>query len=104
MKIIPLSKIDAQRFSITLQDKAYSFRLLDRGMAGVFLDVFQEQDALITGILCLDRVRLIRSAYRLFPGDLMFVDQQGTLSPDFTRFGDRFLLYYLTPDELDVGA
>lgn len=101
MRLIPLEKIDAQLFNLTLQDTNYTFRLLDRGVAGVFLDVYQDGKPLISGILCLDRIRLIRSAYLEFPGDLIFADQEGFDPPNCFGFDDRFLLYYLEPKSDD---
>lgn len=95
MQLIQISAVEAQQFILTLDGKDYRFRLLDRGSAGVFLDVYYGAVPLLTGILCLDRVRLIRSAYLEFPGDLMFVDQQGFNPPSYESFGDRYLLYYL---------
>lgn len=103
MKIITLHQKDDQYFSMILEKKAYRFRLLDRGIAGVFLDVYVSNKLLITGILCLDRVRIIRLAYKRFPGDLMFVDQLAFDNPQFSYFNERFKLYYLTSDELDMG-
>lgn len=95
MQLIPISAIEAQQFSLMLGGTDYRFRLMDKETCGVFLDVYYGGLSLLTGILCLDRVRLIRSAYLQFPGDLMFVDQQGFQAPSFNGFGSRFLLYYL---------
>lgn len=95
MQIIPISAIEAQQFSLTLEDMDYRFRLIDKGKVGIFLDVYYGATPLLMGILCLDRVRLIRSNYLEFPGDLMFVDQQGFDPPSYDGFGSRFLLYYL---------
>lgn len=95
MQLIQISPIEAQQFILTLEGMDYRFRLLDRGNVGVFLDVYYGAVSLLTGILCLDRVRLIRSAYLEFPGDLMFVDQQGFNHPSYKDFGNRYLFYYL---------
>lgn len=103
MQIIPISPIEAQQFSITLQGADYRFRLMDKGVTGVFLDVYYGGSAILTGLLCLDRVRIIRSAYVEFPGDLMFADQRGFTMPSYTGFGDRYLLYYLEPS-IDDGV
>lgn len=101
MKLISLNAIDAQEFSSNLGGNVYNFRLLDKGEVGVFLDIYDGVDPVLTGILCLDRVRLVRSAYLNFPGDLMFVDQEGFNHPVYTGFGTRYLLYYLTEGDDD---
>ncbi|CAI3955078.1 unnamed protein product [Commensalibacter communis] len=101
MKIISLNAIDAQEFSSNFDGTMYSFRLMDKGNAGVFMDIYDGVDPVLTGILCLDRVRLVRSAYVNFPGDLMFVDQEGFTHPTYTGFGSRYLLYYLAEGDDD---
>ncbi|CAI3953156.1 unnamed protein product [Commensalibacter communis] len=101
MKIISLNAIEAQEFSSSFGGVMYSFRLMDKGNAGVFMDVYDGVDPVLTGILCLDRVRLIRSAYLNFPGDIMFVDQEGFTHPVYTGFGTRYLLYALDEDDDD---
>lgn len=98
MNIININETDAQTFSITINDANYNFRLLDRGDKGVFLDVYKSGTLLLGSLLCLDRVRIIRSAYKIFPGDLMFADQNGFSPPTFSGFNTRFLLYYLEPE------
>lgn len=103
MQIISLAKVDNQFFTIPFQNEDYQFRLKDTLTTGVFLDVYRFNVPLIMGILCIDRVHLIRSKYKEFPGDLMFIDDHGFDNPQFTYFGDRFQLAYLTPDELTIG-
>jgi hypothetical protein len=54
----------------------------------------------VTTVLCHDRVRLVRSAYLGFVGDLAFVDTQGHADPQYQDLGSRFVLAYLEPLEL----
>ncbi|MNT60795.1 hypothetical protein D3C72_1984020 [compost metagenome] len=54
----------------------------------------------MTTVLCHDRVRLVRSAYLGFFGDLTFVDIQGHADPQHEDLGSRFVLAYLEPLEL----
>lgn len=103
MKVISIKQKDDQYFNCTFGDSGYRMRLLDRGTAGVFLDVYREDELLLAGLPCLDRVRIIRSAYKRFPGDLMFVDQVGFDNPQFSYFNTRFQLNYLNEDEDDWG-
>lgn len=99
MNIINIVAVDSQYFSSQLGGDYYQFRLQDKGTAGVFLDVYRYETPLIMGVLCLDRVHIIRSAYKRFPGELMFFDQDGFSPPQFTYFGTRFFLAHLTEDE-----
>ncbi|CAI3941514.1 unnamed protein product [Commensalibacter communis] len=99
MELIDIDAVDNQTFSLNLEGASYHFRLKDLGKAGVYLDVNRNGQPLIMGVLCLDRVRIIRSAYKDFPGDLLFVDQNGFTNPTYLGFGTRFLLYHVSKDE-----
>ncbi|KAK0360157.1 hypothetical protein LTR94_028399, partial [Friedmanniomyces endolithicus] len=61
---------------------------------GLFVDIYVNDKPIITGVLCRDRVWIVREAYRGFPGDLTFIDTQGTSDPDYTGLGSRFLLVW----------
>ena len=65
---------------------------------GVYLDLTVDGVSVATGILCRDRVRIIR--YGGLSGDLMFADTQGSEDPQHTGLGNRWLLLYLQPNEV----
>ena len=51
---------------------------------------------IVAGMICLDRVRIVRHEYLGFIGNLVFIDTQGTSDPEYTGFGSRYLLIYET--------
>ncbi|MEN4918189.1 hypothetical protein ABE485_05920 [Achromobacter spanius] len=67
---------------------------------GIYLDLEVDNSPIVTTVLCHDRVRLVRSAYLGFFGDLTFVDTQGHADPQYENLGSRFVLAYLEALEL----
>lgn len=67
---------------------------------GMFIDVLVDEEPIIQGVLCLDRVRIVRDAYLGFIGDFMFVDLEGTSDPVYTGLGTRYVLAYLEAAEV----
>lgn len=61
---------------------------------GLFLDLFVNDRAVALGVICRDRVWLIRDPYLGFVGDLAFVDLQGASDPDYTGLANRFQLVW----------
>lgn len=103
MQIIPISQIGAQTLNVMLNNQVFQLRIMDKGSAGIFMDVKNGTKNIALGVLCLDRRRLINYPYRGFPGDLMFADQKGFTNPSFKGFNDRYVLYWLEPGEESIG-
>lgn len=103
MKIISLNKVGSQSLGFSNDDQSYRIEIIDRGWTGVNFSIFQQGIPILLNILCLDRTKIIQQSYPLIDGDFMFVDQVGTDNPSYFGFGDRFLLYYLNQDELNIG-
>lgn len=99
MKVIPLSAIASQSFAVVLASQNCTIRVYQKS-TGVFLDLSVSGTPLITGVICLDMVRLIQQAYHGFTGDLMFMDTQGSEEPKFAGLGSRWVLMYLEATDL----
>ncbi len=69
---------------------------------GLFMDVLVDDVAIVSSRICINQVPVVRNAYLGFVGDLAFTDTQGNEDPQYSGFGTRFLLLYLTP--ADLGA
>lgn len=94
MLVVPLSAVPAQTVRVTLGGQ--DCRLTVRQKApGMFLDLRVSDVLLLAGVLCLDRVRLVRSTYLGFSGDLAFEDTQGRDDPTYATLGTRHRLMYL---------
>lgn len=94
MQNIPISAMPSQSLQTTLGGQNCKINIYTLS-TGLFLDLFVNNSPILTGIICRDRLKLIRLAYLGFIGDLSFVDTQGTDDPVYTGLGSRFLLMYL---------
>ncbi|KPA87283.1 hypothetical protein PF66_06193 [Pseudomonas asplenii] len=99
MKIIPISATPSQVFSIVLGTQNCTIKVYQKS-TGTFLDLALAGTPLLTGVLCQDRVRLVRQAYLGFSGDLAFMDTQGFDVPQYQGLGSRWQLMYLEPSDL----
>ncbi len=99
MNIVPTKAIPSQVFTVTLGGQSCAIALYQKA-PGMFLDLTAGGAPVVQGVLCHDRVRLVRQAYLGFIGDLAIIDTQGVLDPVYTGLGARFQLAYLTPADL----
>ncbi|WP_311271088.1 phage baseplate plug protein [Sphingobium sp. WCS2017Hpa-17] len=90
---IPLAALASQIVAISLANQAARVQVYQK-RTGLYLDLYLNDEPVVTGVLCRDRVWLIRDAYRGFSGDLCFVDTQGLSDPDYTGLGSRFVLVW----------
>ena len=98
MLIIPLKSVANQTTTTILGGQVV--RIAIRQMTtGVYLTAWLDNVVIQSGILCLDRVRMMDSNYDGFVGGFMFIDSQGNANPDYTGIGSRWNLYYLEAGE-----
>lgn len=90
---IPLSAVPSQIVTTLLGAQQCRIAVYQK-RTGLFLDLFVNDQAIALGILCRDRVWLIRDAYFGFSGDLAFIDTQGVADPDYTGLADRYQLVW----------
>lgn len=60
----------------------------------IFLDLYVDDVLVIGGVLCLNRVNIVRDAYLGFVGDLSFADLQADEDPRTDGLGSRWILAY----------
>lgn len=99
MQFIPITSIPAQTFTIVLAGQNCSIEVYQKS-TGMFLDLSLSGTPLLTGLLCQDRVRLVRQTHLGFVGDLAFMDTQGFDDPEFAGLGSRWVLMYLEASDL----
>lgn len=63
------------------------------------MDLTVDGAVIMTGVICRDRVRIVRYTYLGFVGDLSFYDTEGATDPTHSGFGTRYQLLYLSPGE-----
>ncbi|SDK40756.1 Putative Ig domain-containing protein [Pseudomonas delhiensis] len=99
MQIIPLAAVASQTLKVVLAQQNCVLNVYQKS-TGMYLDVSLEGETILTGVLCRDRVRCVRQAYLGFVGDLAFMDTEGTDDPVFSGLGSRWVLMYLSPEDL----
>lgn len=91
--VIPLAPEKAQTVTTTIADQRIRLHVYQKAF-GVFVDVYVNDQLILGGVLARNMVRLIRSTYLGFVGDLVFFDTQGNAAPSYEGLGDRFVLLY----------
>ena len=99
MLVIPVAAKPSQKLSVLLAGQNCQINVYQK-TTGLYLDLAINNVPVKSGIVCRDRVRLIRHPYLGFIGDLMFADTQGTSDPSSDGLGSRFLLVYLEAADL----
>lgn len=98
MKSIPLQAVPSQTLNVLLDQQNCRINIYQKE-PGLFLDLLINDAPLISGIICLDRVLIVRQPYLGFVGNLIFADTLGLEDPYYTGLGDRFELVYLEAGE-----
>lgn len=99
MLVIPLSATPSQTLTALLASQQCKINVYEK-TTGVFIDLYVNDAPIMTGVICRDRVLLVREDYLGFVGDLAFYDTQGTSDPTNSGFGSRYLLVYLAESDL----
>lgn len=103
MQSITLSAKKAQQFTVTLESVSCTIKVHQR-TTGLYMDLYVGDTAVFLGVICLNANRMVRYEYLRartgFKGDLFFIDTQGSDDPEWSELGDRFVLYYVTSDEI----
>lgn len=96
---IPLQAVPSQTFSVNLDGQDCQINLYSK-FGTLYTDVYVNNAVIILGVQCQNGNRIVRSQYLGFIGDLIFVDTQGEDNPTYDGLGSRYLLEYLTTDDL----
>lgn len=99
MMTIPLQAVPSQTLSVLLAGQNCQIAVYQKS-TGLFLSLSINDAPAVLGVLCRDRVRLVRQAYMGFVGDLAMIDTQGLSDPEYSGLGSRFQLAYVEASEL----
>ena len=99
MLILPITAQPAQNFSVLLAGQNCQISVYQK-TTGLYLDLSVNNAPIKSGIICRDRVLLIRYPYLCFVGDLTFFDTQGVDDPEYAGLGARWQLVYLEAGDL----
>jgi len=103
MQTITLQPIKAQELTVKLGEQSVTLRIFQRS-TGLYMDIGLGDVWIAQGVTCLNGNRLVRYPYLGFQGELFFADTKGSDEPSYEGLGDRFLLFYATPDEMSAAA
>lgn len=103
MQVIPLTQVPSQVVSVTLNNQNCVISIYTKNN-NTYADLSVGGVVKFTTVLCHDRDFIVRYSYLGFSGDLSFIDTQGLTDPVYTGFGTRYLLLYLTPDEVEANT
>ena len=95
VQAIPLSAVPAQTLSVQLAGQACRINVFAK-TTGVYVDLYVNDDPVVTGVVALHANLIVRDAYRGFAGDLAIFDTAGMDDPEWTGFGARWVLGYVT--------
>jgi len=98
---ITIQPIPSQSVSVVLNGQNCQINIYQKGQL-VFVDLNSNGVDIVTGVLAHNINPLVCIKYTGFQGNLTFVDTQGNDDPQYTGFGTRYVLIYLSPS--DVAA
>lgn len=96
---VPLSPAPGQRLQIVLDDQNVTLAVRQKG-ARLYLDLDVSGTPVMSGAICSDRTNVKQYKTMPFRGGLFFIDTEGRDAPQFEGLGTRWVLMYLTEDEL----
>jgi hypothetical protein len=97
--IVPVQALPSQTVGVQLNGQDCQIAIYQK-FYGLFLDLSVAGTQIITGAICLNLNLIVRQLYLGFVGDLVFLDNQGSLNPYYTGLGARYSLAYLFPADL----
>ena len=104
MLVVPLIAVPSQTLSVQLSNQNCFLKVYQKS-AGLFMDVYVDDELIIGGVICEHANRIVRSIYLGFTGDFVFWDTEGNAEvPEYSTLGSQFILVYLDPTDLAVGG
>lgn len=100
MLVVPVQSMPNQQIQAGLNNQAVTLNVYQTDF-GLFMDVYLAGVIVITGVICWNLNLIVRDVYLGFVGDFVWFDTSGNgADPIFTGIGSRFILLYLTPQDL----
>jgi len=97
---VPLTPVPYQTLSSVLGNQNSQIAVYQKGDS-LYFDLALDGTPIITTKICRNRIRLLlASSYEPYVGDFVFVDTQGDTEPQYSGLGSRYVLLYLSADEI----
>ena len=104
--LIPLQPVPSQTVNCTLGGQSCQIAVYQK-TGGLYVDLFVNNAAIITGVIAESGNVIVRSAYLGFSGDIAIFDTQPPggvgVDPYSSGLGSRFQLFYFAASELPPG-
>jgi len=99
MFFLPVKNEPNQRFSVVLDDQNCTIELFQR-YDHLYLNLFVDDTAVVSGVVCHDRLDLVAVDTLAFRGMLYFADVQGNSDPQYEGLGTRYCLVFVPEGEI----
>lgn len=99
MQTIPVLAVKSQKLTVELNGQSIRLNIYQL-TTGLFMDVYLNDTAIVTGVICQHGNNVVRDTYRGLVGDFAWFDTEGTDDPYYARIGSRWTLNYLEPSEI----
>lgn len=99
MQAVPVKAVPSQTLTVVLSNQNTQVNCYQK-QGALYMDVYVNNAPIIVGVQCENANRIVRSTYLGFIGDFIWQDTQGQTDPVYTGLGSRYLLQYLTADDL----
>jgi hypothetical protein len=99
MRLVPIIAAPSQTVQAILGGQSCRLEIYQKS-TGLFINVYVNDALIIGGVVCENENRIVRSLYLGFIGDLAFFDTAGDADPEYRGLGSRWLLLYLTPEDI----
>ena len=100
MQAISLQPVPNQTASMLVAGQLAGINLYTMSDGNLYIDILLNNLPILTGVLCLNKTRIVRDAYFGFIGDFIFVDTQGSNDPQFAELGTRYQFNYVSASDL----
>lgn len=102
---VSLQSVPSQKIKTVLNNQIVNINVYQLRY-GLYVDVYVDNTLVIGAVACKNLNRIIRSDYLNesvgFKGDFTFYDTHGVNDPTYDKLGSRYLLLYLTQEDLDA--
>ena len=103
MQIVQLNPIPAQSLTTTLNGQTCKIAVYAKS-TGTYMDLTVNNVVIFTCVQIRVGVLMVRQPYLGVVGDFVMLDTLGDSEPDYTQFGSRYFLAYLTPQDVAAHA
>lgn len=100
MLIVSLQPVPSQFLATVLNGQNCQIFIYKKGKS-LFVDLNSNGTDIVSCVIARDMVPLVCIEYTGFVGNIIFMDMNGSLDPEYLGLGDRYRLIYLSQSEYE---